>query len=82
MQNAIANDLVSFPKGTAMVKTPHGEWKITTILPEELDSGFVRKSNIIRQQTRQKYCRDRAEVEREIAARIQSQPTQRKHTLT
>ena len=86
MQNAIANDLVSLPKGTAMVKTPQGEWKIATHLGKGLDGDFKRKKDILIKNTRDRYCKSRQEVEQEIAERIKPDdnppPTKRKHTLS
>ena len=53
-----------------MVKTPQGEWKITTPLGKGLDGDFQRKKDIIIRNTRERYCKSRQEVEREIAERI------------
>lgn len=79
----IANTLVHLPRFTAMIKIPDGELIIKiTGSPKPNPKHLQIKLDRILSQTRRSYCKPRAEVEREIAARIQPQlPTQRKHTI-
>lgn len=81
----IANNLTQLIQRQAMVKTPQGEWLIETPSVDGRTGGLEQKRQKALENTRGKYCRPRAEVEREIANRIrpdEASATRRKHTLS
>lgn len=79
----IANNLTQLEPRQAMVKTQHGEWLIETPSVDGRKEGLAKKRQKALESTRDTYhFPTREEVEAEIAARIATQPTQRKHTLT
>lgn len=81
----IANNLTQLIQRQAMVKTPQGEWLIETPSVDGRTGGLEQKRQKALENTREKYCRPRAEVEAEIANRIRSDEppaTRRKHALS
>lgn len=85
-KNQIANLMVQFPIGQAMVKTPDGEHIMRTIMPTT-DKGKRAALPTIRQrmldQTARTYCKSRQEVEEEIRHRQEPPhpPVQQKYTI-
>jgi hypothetical protein len=82
-RNEIANKLVHLKRGQAMVKLPTGEFLLETIPSTTSHADSPKKTQII-EQTRQKYCRPRSEVEEEIRKRQEvheSPPPTRKHIV-
>lgn len=84
-EREIANVLVHLKRGECMVKIPDGEFIIQTSASSKPNpQHFQAKLDRIRTYTRREYCKPRAQVEREIAARIKPDDalaTKRKHTM-
>lgn len=90
MQNEIATRLTNLPNYQARVKTQSGEATIKTLPPSSGRTGqlFDTLRQTVQANTRQQYCKPRAEVEEEISTRqenlmkpVQAAPVSRRESV-